>query len=334
MAQIDTIIASPSPVECRRLQNILEKEPDFRILAQARDLSQTYTATEALSPAIVLISQSFAALPEFEVMHMLFRVLDTRWLVIENGDACTPHLKITRNSDLFTIDLRSGGAGLVPLIRSVTRAQRRKMVPARPVRQSMPGQKKLVMIGASTGGVDALATLLSGFPTDCPPTMIVQHTRHSFGGSLIGLLDRQCAAHVMPAKDRMRLDPGTICIAAGGRAHMQLAISHAPQVRLVPSAPVSGHLPSVDAMFHSALRVAPRTVAVLLTGMGRDGARGMLELRQAGASTLAQDEASSVVYGMPKAAWENGGAQKRIPLVDMAAEILKAASMSGEEAKP
>ncbi|GAB1363097.1 hypothetical protein MASR1M32_23330 [Rhodobacter sp.] len=164
--------------------------------------------------------------------------------------------------------------------------------------------------------------VLSAFPPDCPPTAIVQHTGAAFSDSLIRLLDRCCAAQVLPAQSGAPLQPGHVIVGAGCGGHMRLQPGSPPQVLVTPGPAVSGHVPSVDEMFRSALSIAQRVAAALLTGMGRDGAAGMLDLRRAGAATIAQDEATSVVYGMPRAAWENGGAQCRLPIDRIGPELL------------
>jgi two-component system chemotaxis response regulator CheB len=180
-----------------------------------------------------------------------------------------------------------------------------------------------VLIGASTGGVDALLTVLASFPVDCPPTAIVQHTGRGFSDSLIALLDRRCAARVVAAKDGSPLQPGTVCVAAGCDGHLRLLGSGSLRCQVSPGEPVSGHVPSVDELFRSAVPFADRVVAALLTGMGRDGAEGLLALRRKGATTIGQDEASAVVYGMPRAAFELGAVQTQLGLNRIGPEILR-----------
>ncbi len=135
---------------------------------------------------------------------------------------------------------------------------------------------RVVLIGASTGGVDALLTVLAGFPKTAPPIAIVQHTGQGFSESLIRLLDRRATVEVRAARDGMLLEPGTACIAAGMPAHLRLSGAPGRHLRATLSGqdPVSGHLPSVDELFRSALPFARKVVAVLLTGMGRTERQG------------------------------------------------------------
>src|SRR5690606_2058921 len=166
-------------------------------------------------------------------------------------------------------------------------------------------------IGSSTGGVEALVAVLRSFPANCPPTVITQHMPATFTRSFAERLDRICAAHVAEAYDGARLAPGHIYLAPGGETHLEVVSNSAPSCRLRPGDPVNGHRPSVDVLFHSLAKLQKRTVGLILTGMGRDGAQGLLAMRQAGARTIGQDEATCVVYGMPRAAHEIGAVERQ-----------------------
>lgn len=191
---------------------------------------------------------------------------------------------------------------------------------------------KLLAIGSSTGGVEALLQVLAPFPENCPPTVITQHMPASFTTSFAARLDRVCAPKVQEAFDGAPLKPGHVYIAPGGLAHLEVAGGVTPHCRLRDGAPVSGHRPSVDVLFNSVADAYGRRAAgVILTGMGRDGAAGLLAMRTAGASTIGQDEASSVVYGMPKAAYEIGAVERQLTLnaIGQAALDLCALEMRG-----
>ena len=165
-------------------------------------------------------------------------------------------------------------------------------------------------------------TILSSFPQNCPPTVITQHMPAAFTKSFAARLDRVCAAHVEEASDGARLAPGRVYLAPGGEAHLEIASKTAPVCRLTKSDPVNGHRPSVDVLFDSVARLGRASVGVILTGMGRDGAKGLLAMRQAGARTLGQDESSCVVYGMPKVAHEIGAVETQTTLSRMAGAML------------
>ena len=181
---------------------------------------------------------------------------------------------------------------------------------------------RCILIGASTGGVDALEVLLSGFPENCPPTLITQHMPGGFLEKFAARLDRKILPRLSLARQGDTLRQGQIYLAPGGETHLALSFRGSPACHLVASEPRGGHRPSVDVLFSSALPMADRAVAVLLTGMGRDGAEGMAALRRGGAKCLAQDAESCVVFGMPRVALETGAAEAAVSLRDMAPTLL------------
>ena len=183
------------------------------------------------------------------------------------------------------------------------------------------GQSHILAIGASTGGVEALLTILTGFPEACPATVITQHMPATFTRSFAARLDKMCAPHVSEAEDGAPLKPGHVYIAPGGEAHLEV-VGASPRCRLTRSEPVSGHRPSVDVLFDSVARARRPMTGVILTGMGKDGARGLLAMREAGARTLGQDEATCIVYGMPRAAFELGAVERQLPLHRLRPAIL------------
>jgi two-component system chemotaxis response regulator CheB len=184
---------------------------------------------------------------------------------------------------------------------------------------------KIVFVGASTGGVEALMTLLLGLPADCPPILITQHMPPRFTLSFANRLNSECAMTVVEAAHNQPVEPGHVYIAPGSH-HLEIWRNGTRLAcRLHDGESVSGHRPSVDVLFRSAARVVGRNaVGAILTGMGKDGAEGLLEMRQAEAITLGQDEASSLIYGMPRAAFERGAVMRQQPLESMADSILDA----------
>ncbi len=181
----------------------------------------------------------------------------------------------------------------------------------------------VLLLGASTGGTVALTKVVTALPADAPGILIVQHMPPVFTRMFAESLDRQSAVRVKEAEDGDRVLDGQALVAPGDR-HMRLVRSGAGlRVRLDEGPKVSGHRPSVDALFESAAEAAGRdAAAALLTGMGCDGAAGLLSLRRAGARCLAQDEASSVVFGMPREAWELGAAESLVPIEGMARSLM------------
>lgn len=182
----------------------------------------------------------------------------------------------------------------------------------------------VVAIGTSTGGTQALEAVLTALPRVCPGIVVVQHMPEKFTEAFARRLDSVCQVAVKEAKSGDRVLPGAVLIAPGGR-HMLLKRSGAQYyVEIVDGPPVSRHKPSVDVLFRSAAQCAGRNaLGIIMTGMGDDGANGLLEMRQAGANTLAQDEATCVVYGMPKEAVRRGAVGRTVPLGSIADEILQ-----------
>ncbi len=183
--------------------------------------------------------------------------------------------------------------------------------------------KRLIAIGASTGGVEALAKLLAQWPANCPPTLIVQHISGSLAAALARRLDTISPAHVSLAESDCFLEPGCVYLAPGNDRHLVVRGRARLISKLVTNDPVSGHRPSVDMLFNSVATVVQGgATGILLTGMGEDGARGLLAMRKAGAETIAQDEATSIVYGMPRAASELGAANRILPISRVAEAVF------------
>jgi len=212
-------------------------------------------------------------------------------------------------------------------IRTASKARLNK-----PLDQSQPrilshapllSSEKLIAIGSSTGGTEAIRHVLQPLPPTCPALMITQHMPPGFTRSFAERLNKLCQITVKEAEDGERVLPGHAYIAPGDR-HMELVRSGANyQVKLNDGPPVNRHRPSVDVLFRSVAKFAGRNaVGVILTGMGNDGAAGMLEMHQAGAYTLAQNEASCVVFGMPREAIATGGVNEVVDLSQISQRML------------
>ena len=191
---------------------------------------------------------------------------------------------------------------------------------------------RVVGIGCSTGGPEALEDILTRLPEESPPILIVQHMPAAFTGPFAQRLDQICRPQVKEACDQDLVVPGRVLIAPGDD-HMLLTTSvRAPYaVQIVGGLPVSRHRPSANVLFRSMARAAgSRALGIILTGMGDDGVEGLAEMRRAGAVTLAQDRASSVIFGMPREALERGAAQETVALTDLPARILRETWGDGE----
>ena len=185
------------------------------------------------------------------------------------------------------------------------------------------GRNKVIAIGASTGGTEAILSVVKDLPDTTPGIVIVQHMPPVFTNMYAQRLDRICNMHVVEATNGARVEKGKIIIGAG-EFHLRLAKDvQGYYVKSEPGPKVSGHCPSVDVLFESvALAAGSNSMGVILTGMGADGANGLLKMRKAGAYTIGQDKESCVVYGMPMVANNIGAVQKQFPLNEIGAEII------------
>ncbi len=190
----------------------------------------------------------------------------------------------------------------------------------------------IICLGASTGGIAALEQVLTGFPANCPPTLVVQHILPSFSARFSCRLNHACRPEVLEAEDELPVTPGRIVIAPGHDCHLEVVNAPGPVCRLNPTPPEGGHRPSVDVLFASAAKLARPVVAAVLTGMGADGARGLRAIRDAGGRTIAQDEATSIVFGMPRAAIAAGAAEFVLPIDRICRELLRLADPDGIQA--
>ena len=181
----------------------------------------------------------------------------------------------------------------------------------------------VIAVGASTGGTEALRLFLAALPTDCPPIVIVQHMPEVFTRAFAERLNKECAIEVCEGRDGDRLKNGRALIAPGNR-HMLVNRSGEEFVVKITDGPlVSRHRPSVDVLFRSvAMAAGPKAIGVIMTGMGDDGAQGLCEMKDAGATTIAQDEASCIVFGMPKEAISRGAVDVVMPLEQIASAAL------------
>jgi two-component system chemotaxis response regulator CheB len=234
----------------------------------------------------------------------------------------------------------SGGRFLHEIVRDAAGARVRRTThtlatPTKQVASALPSDcppwhGPVIVIGASTGGTDAIRTVLSALPHDAPPTVIVQHMPAAFTSAFANRMNAFTAMDVREARDGDALRPGLALIAPGGR---QIEIARRATthiVRVFDGNPVSGHRPSVDVLFRSAAKMlGRRAVGALLTGMGADGAEGLLRMRAQGAHTIAQNERTCVVFGMPKEAIVRGGAVDVLPLDQIGAMALHASKRIG-----
>ena len=333
---IKVLIIDDSLTIRRLLRLVLTADPDIQVVGEAEDPLEARDLIKSTDPDVLTLDVEMPKMDGLEFLRRLMRlrpmpVIMISTLTHKGSEAAFRALDLGA-VDVFGKPRRaeiSEWQGLVGLVKAAARA--RVGHQAAPQPHATPSQHgawtgKLVAIGASTGGVDALETVLSRFPADCPPTMIVQHMPELFLASLATRLDAKYAPRISLAKDGSPLEPGRVWIAPGGDCHLCISKTHLA-VDLIAAAKVAGHRPSVDVLFKSLVSRGSDVVAALLTGMGRDGADGLSALKNHGAMTLAQDEASCVVYGMPRAAIEADAARQVLPLGDIGDAILAHAAV-------
>ncbi len=338
---IRVLVVDDSALVRRILSEALSREADIEVVGTATD---PYVARErivALRPDVVTLDVEMPRMDGLSFLAKLMRHFPIPVIVVSS---VTPQQSdaALRALSLGAVDViaKPGAmhasadvtAQLVRAVRVAARARVTRLVdtpdlaPVRvPAMASLNSTHKVIAIGASTGGTQAIEAVLRRFPVDAPATVIVQHMPEHFTASFAKRLDGACAMTVREARDGDVLAPGLALVAPGGK-HLVVQANGARWVARVKDGPKVHHQrPAVDVTFHSLARCAGRNVvAALLTGMGADGGKGLLALREAGAHTIAQDEATSVVWGMPREAVELDAAVDVLPLGEVAEGLLHA----------
>jgi len=327
------------------LRSILEEEPGIRVVGEAANPLVARRLLDTINPDVITLD---LLMPRMDGLTFLRKLMAGRPMPVvvvssltqEDAEVCLEALEIGAVGVLSKVTiphprlLESFGRELIDLVQAaaVSRIGRRRGQNGRaaaPVvrRVSRRGGYRPVMIGASTGGIEAIQEILSRLPDDAPPIVVVQHMPKGFTRSFAQRLDRSTRLSVREAVDGDLLRSGEVLIAPG-HAHLEIAGSRAEaRVAVVEGPKVSRHRPSVDVLFQSAARLfGAREVGVLLTGMGSDGAAGLKAMADAGAATIGQDRESCVVYGMPAVAAKLGACQQVLPLDAIPEALLKAAA--------
>ena len=340
------LVVDDSPTMRGLITAVLRSDPEVDVVGQAGDALEARAAIKALNPDVVTLD---IEMPNMNGLEFLEKIMTLRPMPVimvstmtQRGAGAT--LAALEIGAFDCVGKPSPGephpfGDLAEKVKAAARSQRQYVKPA--AQRAPPTAvadfrvgRKIVAIGSSTGGVEALINVLQKFPANCPPTVITQHMPPSFTRSFAERLNRLCAPVVEEATDGARLAIGKIYLAPGGERHLRIANASAPHCRLTEGGPVNGHRPSVDVLFDSVAELAGRNaVGVILTGMGRDGAAGLLKMRHAGARTIGQNEKTCVVYGMPRVAHELGAVEQQFPLNAIGEEILKvtAARKEGSE---
>ncbi|SIQ02980.1 two-component system, chemotaxis family, response regulator CheB [Rhizobium sp. RU35A] len=339
------LVVDDSPTMRGLITAVLNSDPEVNVVGQAGDAHEARAAIKQLNPDVVTLDIEMPNMNGLEFLEKIMRlrpmpVIMVSTMTHQGANATLAALEIGA-FDCVSKPVPGDARPFYDLaekVKAAARSKRGRMVTApqpvlAPTAEYRVG-RKVVAIGSSTGGVEALIAVLQKFPRNCPPTVITQHMPPTFTKSFAERLNRICAPVVQEATDGARLEIGKIYLAPGGERHLQVVNPSAPSCRLVERDPVNGHRPSVDVLFESVAELAGRNaVGVILTGMGRDGASGLLKMRSAGARTIGQNEKTCVVYGMPRVAHDIGAVEQQLPLGAIGEEILKltAARKEGTE---
>ncbi|KRB93355.1 protein-glutamate methylesterase/protein-glutamine glutaminase [Noviherbaspirillum sp. Root189] len=328
------------------MNEIIRKQPDMEVVGVAPDPIVARELIKQTNPDVLTLDVEMPRMDGLDFLEKLMRLRPMPVVMVssltERGSEITLRALELGAVDFVTkpkLSIQSGMLEYAELITDKIRAAAKARVKARTVAQSDPNRvsgeglplirnpltssEKLIIIGASTGGTEAIKEFLTQMPSDCPGILITQHMPEGFTRSFAKRLDSLCKITVRESEGGERILPGHAFIAPG-HSHLQLVRSGANYMtQLDQGPPVNRHRPSVDVLFDSAARFAGKNaVGVILTGMGKDGAQGMLAMRNAGAYNFAQDEASCVVFGMPREAIAVGAAHEIGALTSLPGMVL------------
>jgi len=348
--KIQVLIVDDSSVVRQTLSEVLNSDPGIEVMATASD---PFVAAERIKEQLPDVITLDIEMPRMDGLTFLQKIMAQRPIPVvicsslaEEGSETA--LKALEYGALEIITkprmgtkryLEESKIRICDAVKAVAMARPKRLVKPRMVQPKLTADaviaksttgamiettEKVVVIGASTGGTEALRVFLEALPMDIPGMVIVQHMPEHFTTSFAKRLDDLCRVSVKEAQDNDTVIRGRVLIAPGNY-HTLLKRSGARYYVEVREGPlVCRHRPSVDVLFRSSARYAGRNaVGVIMTGMGDDGARGLLEMKEAGAFTIAQDEDSCVVFGMPQEAIKRGAADKILSLVDIAGVVLK-----------
>ena len=334
------LIVDDSPVVRRVLRSIISKDPALKVIAEAADPYQARDQILKHRPDVITLDIEMPRMDGLTFLKILSKENPIPVVIISSLSQRGSKVALEALSrGAVEVFGKPGGSSSVPQEEDLLRQKIRTAAEIGPKayrqaqrfsNQSRPNvvrpglgkrieERQLLLLGASTGGTEALAHVLSHLPAAVPGILIVQHLPPVFTAGFADRLNRICPFAVKEAEDGDIVGPGRACVAPGG-FHMAVHQQGAHyRVRLTQTPPVWHQRPAVDILFQSAARLKQtRMVAAILTGMGKDGADGMLALKNVGATTFAEDESTCVVFGMPRAAKEIGAAQKMVPLHRMA----------------
>ncbi|MBD8067115.1 chemotaxis response regulator protein-glutamate methylesterase [Devosia sp. PTR5] len=342
---IKVLVVDDSALIREVLARVLARESDINVIGTAVDPIDAREKIKQLNPDVVTLDIEMPNMNGLAFLERLMRLRPTPVVMVSTlttRGASETLLALELGAVDFVAkpnaDLAGGLEGFGASLRDKIRAAARSDVRGRsvsraeatattkvPIRTAAAPEGALIAIGASTGGVEAIREVLSSLPADCPPIVITQHMPAGFTSRFAARLDELCVLTVVEAEDRMVLQAGHAYVARGDHHLRVERLSGQLKCRLGQDGLESGHRPSVDVLFESVARsVGPMAVGAILTGMGRDGARGLKLMREAGAYTIGQNQATALVYGMPRVAFEEGAVVEQAPIDQIAARLANA----------
>ena len=336
---IKVVVVDDSALIRQLLTDLLDQDDDIEVVATAVDAYDARDKIKATNPDVITLD---IEMPHMDGLSFLAKIMALRPMPVvmvstltEKGATATLEALEIGAVDYIAkpkvdqIELLSAHRDhLCRVVKNAARAKISSPVAAPPPKRIKPvaqlsGNIDMIAIGASTGGVEALREIISSLPTGLPPIVVTQHMPATFTGKFAERLNSISDLTVTEALDGIRLEPNCVYVAPGSKHLVLRGKRNQLTASLDDSAPMSGHKPSVDVMFRSvADAVGGAGLGIILTGMGRDGAQGLLRISENGGVTIGQDEQSSVVYGMPKAAFQVGAVQKQVSLPMLAEEIV------------
>jgi two-component system, chemotaxis family, protein-glutamate methylesterase/glutaminase len=349
---IKVLIVDDSALIRSVMSEIVNSQPDMEVVGVAPDPLVARDLIKRTNPDVLTLDVEMPKMDGLDFLEKLMRLRPMPVLMVssltERGSEITMRALELGAVDFVTkpkISIQTGMREYAEMIADKIRATARARIRQRPLhaspqapvlpalRSPLTSSEKLIIIGASTGGTEAIREFLMQMPSDCPGILITQHMPEGFTTSFAKRLDSLCKISVSEAAGNERVLPGHAYIAPG-HSHLMLVRSGANYMtRIEQSPPVNRHRPSVDVLFRSAAQAAGKNaVGVILTGMGKDGAAGMLEMKEAGAWNFAQDEASCVVFGMPREAIAIGAAHEVGALTALPSMVLNHLATHGGRA--
>lgn len=337
MRPIRVLIVEDSMVFRELLVQNLNRDPAIEVVAVAKDPYEARDAILAYKPDVMTLDIELPKMSGIEFLRKLMPQYPLPVVVISSLSDKVFDALNAGAVDFVAKPAVTGRAQLEEFIQNellvkikIASTAKISKIKQLAVQQEQPGLSAkgsdlIVAIGASTGGTEAIFSVVHEFGTDIPGVVIVQHMPPGFTDMYAKRLDNQCRVKVKEAETGDRVLPGHVLIAPGGDRHMHLVkVNGVYQVECKPGPKVNGHCPSVDVLFDSVARVAgPKALGIILTGMGGDGAKGLLAMRKAGARTIGQDESTCVVYGMPKVAYDLGAVEYQEKLQDIAGRTYR-----------